>query len=53
MVPGVTHTNIIFDVVRPHKCELAEEKLVKYISEKVSQYNNEFNCVIHIDNPFI
>lgn len=53
MVPGVTHTNIIFDVVKPHKCKHSDEYLISYVSEKVSLYNNEFICVIHIDNPFI
>ncbi|MBQ5876644.1 MAG: hypothetical protein IIW71_02475, partial [Treponema sp.] len=53
MVPGVTHTNVIFDVVKPHKCKHSDEYLISYVSEKVNLYNNEFICVIHIDNPFI
>ena len=41
-VPGVTHTKVIFDVVKPHKSKHSDEYLISYVSEKVNLYNNEF-----------
>ena len=51
MVPGVTHTNVIFDVVKPHKCKHSDEYLISYVSEKLNKriinmnYTNKFIIV--------
>lgn len=52
IVPGNTHTNIIFDAVRPHGCCLSEDELVEKLSERVRARSSLYRCVIHIDNPF-
>lgn len=52
MVPGNSHTNIIFDAVRPRGCALSENEISELLSEKVREYNPTYNSVIHIDNPF-
>lgn len=53
MVPGQTHTNIIFDAVRPFECKLSEEELKIKLSEIVKEFNSNYNSVIQIDQPFI
>lgn len=52
IVPGNTHTNIIFDAVRPYGCCFSEDELVEKLSECVRSLNSSYRCVIHVDNPF-
>lgn len=53
MVPGVTHTNLIFDVVKPLDCKLSDENLVKLIQSAIHEKENDINCVITVDQCFI
>ncbi len=49
IVPGETHTNLIFDVVLPSDCGCGEKEAKKLISDLVKEYNPEYCCVIKID----
>ena len=53
MVKGSTHSNLIFDVVLPHGYQMSEEQIIAYIKEKVSEYNKNYYCVIHIDRAYV
>ena len=53
MVKGSTHSNLIFDVVLPHGYQMPEEQIISYIKEKVSEYNKNYYCVIHIDRAYV
>ena len=53
IVDGPTHTNLLFDVVVPHKFEISDDKLIKLISEKINAINPDYFCVITIDNSYI
>jgi len=53
MVPGTTHTNIIFDIVKPHNCKLTDTELKQFFISKIYSYNKYYNCVIQIDNPYV
>lgn len=53
IVPGLTHTNIIFDIVRPYECKLTDKDLISYVQTKVKESYPNLNCVIIIDNPYI
>ena len=52
MVPGKTHTNVIFDAVKPFGCKLTPLELQKELSKKVKEFNKSYNAVIHLDMPF-
>lgn len=53
IVPGSSHTNVIFDCVLPRSSKLSEYEFKSYVAEKVAQgYENHF-CVITIDRSFI
>lgn len=52
MVPGVTHTNLIFDAVIPHSMKEDDKKITKKISALVSENLPGCLCVIQIDRPF-
>ena len=53
MVPGVLHTNLIFDVVRPHDCCFSAEQLKAKISDKINEKFPDVYCVIKVDNPYV
>ncbi len=52
MVPGVTHTNLIFDAVVPFAVKDDDTKLKKDIAKLVSENLNNCNAVVQIDRPF-
>ena len=52
IVPGTSHTNLIFDVVRPHDCKYSVEEVKAKISEGVMARKPFYFCVIHVDSPF-
>lgn len=53
MVPGPTHTNLIFDAVIPHAVKDDEKKIKKNISSLVSAELENCNAVVMIDRPFV
>ena len=53
MVPGPTHTNVIFDCVRPHGLALSDAELKERIAELVSAQYPTYNCVINIDDSYV
>ena len=52
IVPGTTHTNVIFDCVVPHEFALAEEQLQRRISEEVLTRHEDHYCVITFDASY-
>ena len=53
-VPGPTHTNVIFDCVKPADFELPDEELKQRISQLVSSKQHpEAICKITIDQSYI
>lgn len=53
IVPGNTHTNLIFDVVRPLDLKMSEDELRDFLSNAVHEKYNDVNCVITVDMPFV
>ena len=49
MVPGDTHTNLLFDVVLPVDSDKSEKEIKRLISEQVSEFDPKYRCVIKID----
>ena len=52
VVPGNTHTNLVFDCVCPHGVKIEKAELKKMISQKVREINSSYNSVITIDDSF-
>lgn len=52
VVPGVTHTNVIFDCVVPFDFNMAEGRLKNKICEIVNAKYPSYNCIITIDKSF-
>ncbi len=53
IVDGPTHTNLVFDVVVPHRFEISEANLKRIIEEKINSINGNYYCVITIDNSYV
>ena len=53
MVPGDTHTNLIFDVVKPFSCFLTDEQLKLAVHEAVHARCPDVYCAITVDQPFV
>ena len=52
VVWGVSHSNLIFDVVVPYAYESSEEELISLITEKIQQLNKNYYPVITIDRSY-
>lgn len=52
MVPGNTHTNVIFDCVVPRNFPMSDGQLKGRISHLVQQKHRDYFCVITIENSF-
>ena len=52
VVKGPTHTNVVFDLVVPHKKKISDEKLVELIKEKAKEISPVYQCVIEIDQDY-
>lgn len=50
MVAGPTHTNLIFDVVVPHKYHLSDEEVREKINQLVKEKNTSYETVMNIDH---
>ena len=53
VVEGPTHTNLIFDVVIPHRYRLTENELRGEISDRLQEINPQYCLVITVDNCYI
>ena len=53
VVPGDTHTNVLFDLVVPPHYEGDQDKLLNYVVEKVKEKNQTYICVIKVDQSYV
>ena len=49
IVPGQTHTNLIFDVVVPFEVKLSDDEVSELLSEKIKEINSNYFAVITVD----
>lgn len=52
MVKGPTHTNLIFDVVVPHKFKMTDAEIRDTIFEAINGYNSTYFTVVQVDKAF-
>jgi divalent metal cation (Fe/Co/Zn/Cd) transporter len=53
MVKGVTHTNLVFDVVVPVKFQMSFEEIEKLFAKRVSEMDKTYFVVITFDRGYI
>lgn len=52
IVPGPTHTNVIFDLVLPPDYKQDKDELIRYVKEKVIEWNHNYRCVIKLEQSY-
>ena len=53
LVPGPTHTNVIFDVVISTDCDLTEQEITRVFNEAITNYNSSFFAVVDVDRNYV
>ncbi len=53
MVPGTTHTNLIFDVVVPFDLKMSDEQIKEKVQSLVSQKYENYFVVLTIDRSYV
>lgn len=53
VVDGPSHTNLIFDVVVPHKFPMSNDDLMAEISSEISKNDPNFFCVMNVEHSFV
>ena len=53
MVAGLSHSNLIFDVVVPPQYNVSNKTLRRMISDEVKRINPDYFCVITVDRSYI
>ncbi len=54
VVPGPTHTNVVFDIVISHECALSDEELRSALEKAVrAAEGDHYNVVVDVDRSYI
>ena len=53
VVDGPSHTNLIFDVVVPHKFPMNNDEITAEISSEISKNNPNFFTVMNVEHSFV
>lgn len=53
VVWGVTHSNLIFDVVVPFDFQWSDDELIKLISDRIHRLNPNYYSVIAVDHDYV
>ncbi len=52
VVDGLTHTNLVFDLVTPHNYPIKNGKLIQEINKKLTQLNDKYFAVITVEQGY-
>lgn len=53
VVWGMSHTNLIFDVVVPFEFQWSDDELIKLISDEILKINATYNSVVTVDHNYV
>lgn len=53
VVSGATHTNIIFDLVRPYKFKYSDGEILKQIQDYFRNDHKQYYFIVHFDNEYV
>lgn len=53
LVPGPTHTNVVFDVTVTPGCKLSEDEISEIFAATVKEYNESFCTVVEFDRAYV
>lgn len=52
VVDGPTHTNLIFDLIAPHKFHMSNSEIIHSVEEKLSKIDERYFVVITVEHSF-
>ena len=52
MVPGPTHTNLIFDVVAPLAFRLSDQEVAQQVRALVQSLDSRYIAVVHVEHAY-
>ena len=52
VVDGPSHTNLIFDLIAPHKFHLSNSEIIHTVEEKLSKIDERYFVVITVEHSF-
>lgn len=53
VVWGISHSNLIFDIVAPYNTRLNDEELKKHISDKIQDIDKTYRTIITVDHNYV
>lgn len=53
VVWGITHSNLIFDIVVPFEFQWSDDELIAMITEKIQQIDPSYRAVIIVDHNYV
>ena len=53
IIPGPSHTNVVFDVAVSGSCRLTEGEIQRYFNRKLAEYGDHFHTTVKIDRNYI
>ena len=53
VVMGVTHSNLIFDIVVPFGFQYGDDELTELISDKIQKMDDKYRAVIMVDHAYV
>ena len=53
LVPGDSHTNLIFDIVVPHEIKMSDKEIKEKVRNIISEKFRYCNAVVNVDRPFV
>ena len=53
MVPGPTHTNVIFDAVVPYDCPLSDQEVARRVQEGVRALDGNYFAVVEVEKSYV
>ena len=49
VVPGTTHTNVVFDCAAPFSLDMTDSQIKSEFNERLKAIHSDYNCVVTID----
>ena len=53
MIPGPTHTKLIFDVEVPYQCALSDQEVRRRVQTAVRTLDDSWSAVVEIEKSYI
>ena len=53
VVKGLTHSNLIFDIVVPHECKKGDSEIIDEVTCKIKEKDESLYLVVTLDRAYV